>query len=140
MMMWMWTCLLTSLALAQPLLNEVGDDGVPEMLRAGPELPEITEDHKPLILMLLFKWWVVLTQRFSLKDKITLMSLCSVQRCDSTGDEMDPVKIRQSIEAIHMRQGTLPIFELKGFVSRHWHSRMVFVSWLQSKKSQSFAL
>ena len=34
--------LLTSLAFAQPLLNEVGDDGVPEMLRAGPDLPEIT--------------------------------------------------------------------------------------------------
>ena len=36
----------TSVALAQPLLGEVGEDGIPEALRAVPDLPEITESSE----------------------------------------------------------------------------------------------
>ena len=55
-----------------------------------------------LILLLLFKLWVVLSPRFSLKgqDYIDEFVLRSAMRL-SEGDEMDPAKIRQSIEAIH---------------------------------------
>ena len=101
MMMWMWTSLLSSLAFAQPLLNEVGEDGVPEMLRAGPELPEITTDaaFDPFAPLQVVGGTVTEIQ-FEGQDYIDEFVLRSAMRL-SEGDEMDSAKIRQSIEAIH---------------------------------------
>ena len=99
MMMWMWTSLLSSLAFAQPLLNEVGEDGVPEMLRAGPEFPEITADaaFDPFAPLQVVGGTVTEIQ-FEGQDYIDEFVLRSAMRL-SEGDEMDPAKIRQSIEA-----------------------------------------
>ena len=110
----LWTALLASLALAQPMLNEVGDDGVPEMLRAGPELPEITEsaDFDPYAPIQVVGG-IVTEIQFEGQDYIDEFVLRSAMRL-SAGEEMDPVKIRQSIEAIHMT-GYFADIRVEGF-------------------------
>ena len=80
MMLWIWTGMLGSLALAQPLIGEVGEDGIPEALRAGPDLPEITEasDFDPYAPLQVVGG-VVTEVQFEGQD--TLMSLYCDLRC-----------------------------------------------------------
>ncbi len=101
MMIWIWRSLLGSLAMAQPLIGEVGEDGIPEALRAGPELPEITADaefdpYAPLQVI----GGVVTEIQFVGHNHIDEFVLRSAMRV-SVGDEASPSRLRQSIEAIH---------------------------------------
>ena len=92
----------------------VGGDGVPELLREGQELPDITssdefDPYAPLQVV----GGIVTEIQFEGQDYIDEFVLRSAMRL-SAGDEMDPVKIRQSIEAIHMT-GYFADIRVEGF-------------------------
>lgn len=100
-MMGLWLWLQTSMALAQPLIGEVGDDGIPEALRAVPDLPEITassefDPYAPLQVV----GGVITTIEFSGLDHIDEFVLRSSLLL-SEGDVVDPLKVRKSIQVIH---------------------------------------
>ena len=91
----------TSVALAQPLLGEVGEDGIPEALRAVPDLPEITESsdfdpYAPLQVV----GGVVTAIEFEGLDHIDEFVVRSSMLL-SEGDVVDPLKIRKSIQSIY---------------------------------------
>ena len=114
MMLWILTGMLGSFALAQPLIGEVGEDGIPEALRAGPELPEITESadfdpYAPLQVV----GGVVTEIQFEGQDHIDEFVLRSAMRLE-IGDDANPLKVRQSIEAIYA-SGYFADIRVEGF-------------------------
>ena len=100
LMVSMWSILLSSLVWAQGL-GGIGEDGVPESLRAVPDLPEITEESEfdpfgPLqvvggvITEIQFQGLIHIDE-FVLRSSLVL----------NEGDVVDPLEVRQSIQAIY---------------------------------------
>ena len=100
MMFSLWSVLLGSVLWAQGL-GDVGQDGVPELLRAGPDLPEITEesDFDPFAPLQIVGGVVTEIQFEGLAhiDEFVVRSSLALKG----GDEVDPIKVRESIQGIY---------------------------------------